>query len=118
MTDPITVHWDMRAPLLIEPDPAPIVLVASLVIIPRRLDSPADVLLRLRCLAPRDFEWRRMSTGEPIMVGNVRTFTRPAGFEFDLFGQAGLAGQWAAAYVDKPRDRMIITRGFYLADWS
>lgn len=115
----IRVPWRPLAgeTLVIEPDIDPITAIASLQIIPRRPDAPAGILLTVRTLAPRDFQWRRVSTGEQLQVGAVSTFTRPAGFEFDVFAQAGADNQWAVVYLDQVRDRMIVTRGFYLVDW-
>ena len=103
--------------IVIEGDIDPITPISSLKIIPRRPNAPAGVLLTVETLAPRDFDWRRLSTGERIMVGAVTIFTRPIGFQFDIFGQAGRSNQWAVVYTDTARDRMIVTSGFYLVDW-
>lgn len=117
----IRVPWKPQAGevLVIEPDIDPIGAISSLQIIPKRAAgaNTDGILLTVRTLAPRDFEWRRLSDGGPLRVGNVSTFTRPAGFEFDIYGQAGTDNQWAVVYIDTARDRMLVTRGFYLVDW-
>ena len=116
-TAPLRVQWDPRVPLLIESSLPPITPISSLTIIPRRPSAPDGVLLTVRTMGERDFQWRRISDGAPLTVGSVSTFTKQAGFEFDIFGQAGDDNQWAVVYTDAARDRMIVTRGFYLVDW-
>ena len=116
-TAPLRVQWDPRVPLLIESSLQPITPISSLTIIPRRPSAPDGVLLTVRTTGARDFQWRRISDGAPLTVGSVSTFTKQAGFEFDIFGQAGDDNQWAVVYTDAARDRMIVTRGFYLVDW-
>lgn len=117
----IRVPWKPAAgeTLIIEPDIDPIGAISSLQIVPLRQTgrNTVGILMTVRTLAPRDFEWRRLSTGAPLQVGAVSTFTQPAGFEFDIFGQAGQDNQWAVVFMDPVRDRMIVTRGFYLVDW-
>lgn len=121
MTTEIRVPWKPAAGevLIIEPDIDPIGAISSLQIIPKRAAgaNTDGILLTVRTLAQRDFEWRRLSDGAQIKVGNVTTFSRPAGFEFDIYGQAGADNQWAVVFMDTARDRMLITRGFYLVDW-
>lgn len=103
--------------VVIEGDIDPITPISALKIIPRRPDAPAGILLTVETLAERVFWWIRRSTGEPITVGQVSRFTRPAGFQFDVFGQAGPDNRLMIVYDDPARDRCVVTRGFYLVDW-
>lgn len=117
----VRVPWKPHAgeTLVIEPDIDPITPISSLQIIQKRVTggNTAGILLTVRTLAQRDFAWRRISDGAPLSVGGVSTFSKPAGFEFDIYGQAGESNQWAIVYADPARDRMLVTRGFYLVDW-
>lgn len=121
----IRVHWDSQAGdvLIIEPNGAPVIGTASVEIIPRAATTPAEALLRLRCLAPREFIWVN-AAGDPLLTpsGNQKRVFRDTGFEWDCFGQFKTASgqpvpKWLVAYISPDRRSWLVTRGVYLADW-
>ncbi len=107
----IRVTWPPGTTLVIESEP-PVTYTASLRVVP---PVTPGALLRVECLVAREFQWVDVTAGRP-----GRTFTRPAGFEFDIFEQWD-GGKWVVVYRAKPvagiNQLVIVTRGVYLADW-
>lgn len=104
--------------VIFEGDLDPITHISALKIIPRRVNAPDGVLMTVELMAPRNFWWVRISDGASITVGSVSSFTRPAGFQFDVFAFTGQDQRLMAVWIDMPRDRSIVTDAFILVDWT